>query len=164
MTQRLGPEVVAVLNQTLPDYKSWRPPTLMSAGTIAHPVQRHHLFCGLLLDPRLSAHRGHPALKMGAETDYASFRERYQYTLYDSPVCLPISARLAFKTLYIYRSIMPLRDDRFFVERGAVLRVGKALVELLPVTAASAPQTRTDSPRFTRPDGAREVIPGTWSS
>ena len=56
-------------------------------------------------------------------------RDWYQYTLYDSPVCLPISPKLVPKTLY---KVIPFRDYRIFVERGAVLRSGKALVELLP--------------------------------
>ena len=69
------------------------------------------------------------SLEIGADSDYQSFRERYQFTLYDSPVCLPISAKLVPKTLYM---VIPLHDYRFFMERGAILRRGRALIEMLP--------------------------------
>ena len=59
----------------------------------------------------------------------SDLRERYQYTLYESPVCLPITSKVVPKTLY---KVVPLRMYRLYVERGAIIRGGRALIELLP--------------------------------
>ena len=69
------------------------------------------------------------SLEIGSDTDYRAFRERYQYTLYESPVCLPITSKVVPKTLY---KVVPLRMYRLYVERGAIIRGGRALIELLP--------------------------------
>ena len=69
------------------------------------------------------------SLEIGSDTDYRAFRERYQYTLYESPVCLPITSKGVPKTLY---KVVPLRMYRLYVERGAIIRGGRALIELLP--------------------------------
>ena len=50
------------------------------------------------------------SLEIGSDTDYRAFRERYQYMLYESPVCLPITSKVV----------------------GAIIRGGRALIELLP--------------------------------
>ena len=37
------------------------------------------------------------SLEIGSDTDYRAFRERYQYTLYESPVCLPITSKVPWR-------------------------------------------------------------------
>ena len=67
------------------------------------------------------------SLEIGSDTDYRAFRERYQYTLYESPVCLPITSKVVPKTLY---KVVPLQMYRLYVERGAIIRGGRALTPL----------------------------------
>ena len=69
------------------------------------------------------------SLEIGTDTDYRAFRERYQFMLYKSPVCLPITLKVVPKTLY---KVVPLRMCGLFVERGAIIRGGRAMIELLP--------------------------------
>ena len=69
------------------------------------------------------------SLEIGSDTDYRAFRERYQFMLYESPVCLPVTSKMVPKTLY---KVVPLRMYRLYVERGAIIRGGRALIKLLP--------------------------------
>ena len=69
------------------------------------------------------------SLEIGSDTDYRAFRERYQYMLYESPVCLPVISKVVPKTLY---KVVPLRMYQLYVERGAIIWGGRAVIELLP--------------------------------
>ena len=70
-----------------------------------------------------------PGSARGSDTDYRAFRERYQYLLYESPVCLPITSKVVPKTLY---KVVPLRMYRLYVERGAIIRGGRAMMSSSP--------------------------------